>query len=346
MQAKFLVIGDLHIHLNNLEETEILGQFLVRTASELQPDVIVVLGDILHTNNVLRSEAHVPATELLGELSEIAPLLVIMGNHDVPGPLAFLSKYHGFTALKRWSGTKKAHVIFPSATGVQLVDTAPVLFSVNGIYFAACPYIPPGRFEEALNYCEDWKSAKAIFCHQEISNCDLGHGHRSESKDVWPAHYPHIISGHIHKYQRLAENVLYGGSPRQVTVAEEYYKTIAELVFSEQGHFTETRIFTGLEPRAHLKIYSKEVDSVEVPPSGRVKIEITGTVAENNVVRKCARVREWRRKGFTVKFHDFLEDTDREALLNTENANLGFKNLCRLRAEEEGLGDEYREIFD
>src|SRR5207302_1690948 len=117
MAAKFFVIGDLHIHLNNTDETELLIKFLIEAAAECNPDVIVVLGDILHTNNIVRTEAAVPATELLGSLSDIAPLLVLMGNHDIPLPTSFLSKHHGFSALKRWSGTRKDSVKFPSETG-------------------------------------------------------------------------------------------------------------------------------------------------------------------------------------------------------------------------------------
>lgn len=353
--ARFFVIGDLHIHISNLEETEILGNFLITKAREINPDVIVVLGDVLETNNIIRAEAHVPAIKLLSALSEIAPLLLLMGNHDLPGPLAFLSECHGFSALKKWMGTKRENVHFASGTGVQLVDAVPILFSVNGIYFCAAPYVPPGRFLEALNFCENWQSTAGIFCHQEIATCDTGNGHRSKNGDVWLAEYPHLISGHIHKYQRLAENVLYGGSPRQVAVTEDHYKTVAELVFSGPSTqlgkvrfpyaYQETRISTGLVPRAHFRIYAKEVDTVVVPDTGRVKIEITGTVTENILVRKNPRLREWRRKGFTIKIHDLLEEMPDRPTLNEDLVRSGFKALCRVRAEEEGLNEEYQEIF-
>lgn len=339
----FLVIGDLHIHITNLDESQLLMDTLISIAAKTRPDLIVVLGDVLHTNSVIKADAHVLAVELLFKLSQIAPLLVLMGNHDVPGPLSYFSPVHGFTALKFWQGTKRDNVQFPSNTGVQIVDTEVVLFSVNDVQFCALPYIPPGRFQEALATCPDWKSCKIVFCHQEFANCDLGFGHLSECIDKWSKDLPQVISGHIHKYQKL-DNILYCGTPRQVNITEEPYKTVSLIKYTNA--IEETRFSTGLPARIHLKINVKDIMTVEVPESGRVRIEITGDVCENIVARKSLKIRDWRKKGFVVKFHNIVFDSDRETEIESEDAPVAsFKELCRIAAYEEGLQDEYIEIF-
>jgi DNA repair exonuclease SbcCD nuclease subunit len=338
--AVFLVIGDLHIHTTNLEESKLLSRHLLEIAQTNSFDVIVVLGDILDTNDIIRAEAHELAVELLAQLSKIAPLLILIGNHDVPGQLSYFSGIHGFNALKLWQGSSRENVVFPSGTGVQVVDTEVVFFHVNNRMFTALPYIPPGRFHEALATKEGWKESGIIFCHQEFQNCDLGSNKISTCKDSWSEELPQIVSGHIHKYQRLGTNILYCGSPRQVVITEDPYKTVSLIHFDNK--IRETRIATRLPPRLHFLILASEVSSLAVPESGRIKIEITGTLAENNAAKASLRVKQWKKKGFVVKFHNIVAEA---ATLVEIPRSMGFKNVCRVKAEEAGIMEEYREIF-
>jgi len=337
--ASFLVIGDLHIHTNNLDEMEILVEKLQSIALETNPDVIVLLGDLLDTMDIIRAQALTLATNLLAVLSKIAPLLILIGNHDVPGPLSYFSNIHGFNALKLWTGTQRGDVSFPSGSGVQVVDTEVVIFKVRGMSFCALPYIPPGRFQEALSTNEVWCETKIIFCHQEFTNCDLGSGRISTCKDEWSSEFPQVVSGHIHKHQRVGPNVLYCGTPRQVSLSEEPYKTVS--LINYDGRLSERRISTELPPRLHLKISASEVNDVEVPDVGRIKIEITGTLSENLVAKRSLRVKQWRRNGFTIKFHNLVEEEEEVR----EFPSFSFKEICRSKAEEQDLTDEYFEIF-
>lgn len=339
----FLVIGDLHIHVTNLDEAALLREFLVKTARERRKEYhcIVILGDILDTNNIIRSEAHVVASELLGELSEIAPLLVLMGNHDLLGPLAFLSKVHGFTQLKRWVGTCDDGVSFPSGTGVQVVDTEPVVFTVCDVPFCALPYIPPGRFQEALALNPHSTSARAIFCHQEFRGCDIGGGRLSAVDETSPSLW---ISGHIHEHQRV-EGGLYVGTPRQVKIDENFFKTIS-LIQVEEKELKEERISTNLPPRCHIKTTTAELGNFAVPDYGRVKIELSGTVHENKAAKRHALVKEWKKKGFIVKFHDLITTKSiKKADTIVQRNRLNFTKLCEISAAEAGLSHIYDEIF-
>lgn len=339
----FFVIGDLHIHITNLDETQLLREFLVKTAKDRRGDYdcIVLLGDILDTHNIVRTEAHVAASELIDLLSEIAPLVVIMGNHDVQGPLSFFSKYHAFTQLKKWPGTKSDCVSFPSGNGLQLVDTKPVVFTVRGIPFCALPYIPVGRFQEALSLDQESLHARAIFCHQEFQGCDLGFGRESDVSDTSSQTW---ISGHIHQHQ-LRKNGLYVGTPRQVAITEDYFKTISIIKF-EESIFHEERISTNLPPRCHIKAATSEIGLINVPEYGRVKIELSGTPPENAVAKKNPLIRVWKKKGFVVKFHPLVGIKSQEnAEVILRRKGLGFSKLCEISAAEEGLSHIYQEIF-
>lgn len=341
--ASFFVIGDLHIHVTNLDEAALLREFLVATAKERRKDYdcIVVLGDILDTNNIVRTEAHVFASELLGELSDLAPLLVLMGNHDLQGPLSFLSKIHAFTQLKRWPGTPDASVVFPCGTGVQVVDTEPVVFSVRGVPFCALPYIPVGRFQEALARNPQSSKARAVFCHQEFRGCDIGGGRLSIVDEVASQFW---VSGHIHEHQRL-EGGLYVGTPRQVKIDENYFKSVSLVKFQGE-EMLEERISTNLPPRCHIKTATSEIGNFPVPEYGRVKIELSGTIHENKIAKKHALVQEWKKKGFTVKFHDLIGvKSTKNAEIILQRNRMNFTKLCELSMAEAGLSHIYNDIF-
>lgn len=339
----FLFIGDLHIHTTNLDEAALLREMLVKTARERRSDYdcIVLLGDILDTNNVVRTEAHVLASELLSDLADIAPIVVLMGNHDLQGPLSFFSKVHAFTQLKKWVGTVSENVVFPGGGGVQLVDTEPAVFTVRGVPFCAIPYVPVGRFEEALARNPKCASCRAVFCHQEFRDCDIGGGRLSVVDEKCELEW---VSGHIHEHQ-VFKRGCYVGTPRQVAITENYFKTISIVNFEAKG-MKEERISTNLPPRCHIKTATSEIGKFDVPDYGRVKIELSGTIHENNAAKKHSLVREWKKKGFTVKFHVLVGvKSNKNASIILQRNRMSFTKLCEVSSAEVGLSHIYDEIF-
>lgn len=104
----------------------------------------------------------------------------------------FLSENHWMNVFKKWDN-------------ITVCDT---VIKHDNIVF--CPYVPPGKFLEALNTVNDWVNADCIFAHQEFRNCKMG-AIESKDGDMYSDFWPMVISGHIHGKDRLQENIYYTG---------------------------------------------------------------------------------------------------------------------------------------
>ncbi len=249
-----LTIGDPHFKVNNVRMSEEMTKRVIKVAQERKPDFITVLGDILHRHETIHVEPLVRATNFLLELEKIAPTYVLIGNHDRPNNSDFLSHWHPFAAVSQWENTKIVDKV--------LVDT------IKGCTFIWVPYVPNGRFIEALDtlYPKDetlnesevklksvseesaeseaelvieketpkWMNVTTIFAHQEFKGAKMG-AIVSKGGDVWPIDYPFIVTGHIHDYQRPQPNILYTGTPMQHGFGDQTDKTISLLTFNTQN---------------------------------------------------------------------------------------------------------------
>ena len=81
---KIVALADIQIR-NNTREEEYRSVFskLYTELRELKPDRIVIAGDIFHHKSTLSPESIALAPEFFQGLSDIAPLDVIPGNHDI-----------------------------------------------------------------------------------------------------------------------------------------------------------------------------------------------------------------------------------------------------------------------
>lgn len=315
---KVLCIGDLHYKVRNAKESILLSANLLTIAKKERPDLIVVMGDTLHTNNVVRTEPWKEACDLLIGLKDVADVVMVIGNHDIPGPRHFLSQQHPFYLLHHIDN--------------MTVADYPITKTFKEKTFTFCPYVEPGRFREALDKC-DWRTSSAIFCHQEFKGCTLG---SSESLigDYISEEYPFIVAGHIHEHQYIYQDqnkrVVYVGTPRQVDINESLNKTVSLMTFNEDGTVNEKRILTELPPRMTKKIRATELSEVILPDNGEVHLQIVGTFQENQIAKRSAEVRKWIKNGFTI---GYIEVEIRKKIEYTET-NRTYIDICR-----EKIGD-------
>ena len=76
-------ISDLHIRLRHRhKEYRHVFRNLIKDLRNRKPDLIVVAGDIFHSKNHLSPEAIKMAGDFFERVSKIAPVYVIIGNHD------------------------------------------------------------------------------------------------------------------------------------------------------------------------------------------------------------------------------------------------------------------------
>lgn len=207
-----LCIGDLHIQKRNLY---LFAQFQEKLLDFIksQSDIgtIVILGDVLHTMNIINTHCLNAAIQFFKQLDLLGiKIMILVGNHDYIGPNEYLTKNHWMNAISEFN---------PKNT--TIVDT--VILHDGNVYM---PYVPTGRFNEALSTI-NLQNIKYIFCHQEFLGARYEFGNVvSDHGDTWDKK-PTIISGHIHKKQWLNKNIYYTGTPYQTRFNEESDKTVA-----------------------------------------------------------------------------------------------------------------------
>lgn len=203
---KILVIADTHFKHNNEIETNLMCDKIYQVVLEQKPEIIVMLGDQLDTHNIIHMEPLNRALSFMLKLSQLCYMLyVLVGNHDRKSNTDFLSNISPFESCKLWPNTK-------IITNVNILE-------YKDFKFVFLPYVPNGRFMEALATenitAENITEYNIIFAHQEFKGCKMG-AIVSSHGDEYPADFPLCISGHIHDFQILQGNIMYPGTPIQL----------------------------------------------------------------------------------------------------------------------------------
>ena len=285
---KILCIGDPHFKSDNTEETSAMTDQLYQLAIDNRPDLIVVLGDLLHDHEKTTISNYKRAADFMEKLQSTGiPTVLLIGNHDRPNNQTFLNDLHFFTALKQWKG-------------VSVVDTTLVKRFVfeDGTYtFMFMPYVPVGRFQEAIGD-HIVPNLDAIFCHQEFLGAKMG-AIVSKDGDFYPPDYPLCISGHIHDYDRLQENLLYPGTPIQHGWSDTLDKGVSMIEIKKEG-WSETRHQLNIMKKITVSLTPEEA-LVYVPPENtRVRVKIVGSAESIKNVMASKAVKDLKLNGVTI----------------------------------------------
>ena len=313
MTVTVLCIGDPHIQVSNILETDLLIKNLINLAKEKQPDLIIVLGDVLHTHERLHTIALNKAYEMIDKLRLISKTYVLVGNHDMINNQVFLNENHWLSGMKEWSNT-------------VIVDK--VLFeTIKQEKFVFIPYVPNGRFQEALNTIDDeWKDASCIFAHQEFAGCKMG-AIISVEGDKWPISYPHIVSGHIHSRQIPQENIYYTGSAMQHAFGESEKNIIAFLTFKDAKYDRE-EIDLQLPRKKIVYMDVEDLDTYNVPESeDTLKVTVSGNYDQFKALKKTKKYKNLLDKGVKVIFKPKKIKKEEENKNDDENTTSGVSNF-------------------
>ena len=189
------------------------------------------------------------------------------------GPLSFLPEDHALALFRGWAN-------------VNVVEKPMVFMEAEGIRFVLCPYVPPGRFAEALSGI-DMTPETVIFAHQEFRGAQFG-SRESSVGDDWPASSPPVFSGHIHGRQQLHPNVLYVGTPYQVDFGDMGDKTISLFEFHNTFGiiWTEDRFDLGLPKKTTIDLTVEEAREFSVPEGATLRINLIGTTEDIMAFKK------------------------------------------------------------
>lgn len=189
--SKVLFIGDPHLKINRFDLAKQFLEWVNGVIEQTKPDLVVNLGDTFDTHAVVRSEVLTEFIRHVEHVNKTCEYIYLLGNHDMFRPND--NKYH---ALKHLKGKMDKFTV---------VDE-----QVNLLGMTFVPYVhnPENFPKETLPIC---------VAHQTFKGADFGDITTKDGVDANSINGAEIIiSGHIHKKQRLASGgpeVIYCGSP-------------------------------------------------------------------------------------------------------------------------------------
>lgn len=283
-----LLIGDMHAGKGNIHHVKSLldtlqGYLDSAIAKNMNvPHAIIFMGDLFDKFENIYLPALRLITKHLISFSKHLNIIVIVGNHDRVNPTDFQTDMHPFTALSGYERItivdKAKHMVFKSNTSEGLQERYRLVF---------VPYVEPGRFHEALDTLpisiKDDPPA-VIFCHQEFYGVHLGGSKKSEKGDKWDTNLPIIFSGHIHNYHELQTNLIYVGTPYQITYSEDHDKAIINVRLEVKYENNKLMYMPPVMKRMHFGITDKMIVRI-------VEDEVAKFIEDHKMVRNKDQVK-------------------------------------------------------
>ena len=199
---KILRVGDPHVMISNLKDSEALLQFVLDTAISEKVDAVEFLGDLFHTHAVLRVEVVAFWQKWFTKFEmENIEVRALVGNHDQPGSK---EKEQQMNALDVFQD-------YGDADSFRTIINKPMI--IDGI--AYIPYMSSEEdFITAAHLLHEQGATELLVCHQTFTGAVYENGQPAEDS-VAPARIPQaaIISGHIHKEQEFGK-VWYQGTAK------------------------------------------------------------------------------------------------------------------------------------
>jgi len=210
--SKIFLLSDTHIGLGYPNKTdkwfkihkEYFSDFLIPLLKERveNDDIIVHLGDLFDNRNVIPINLLNYAIDIVEEISNIAPMHIIVGNHDL------------------WSkSTSEINTIRPFRymPNVFIYDRVSRL-EYNGIKICMMPFVE-SRLEQ-IKQINEFKDCDYLFCHSDLNGCKMhltSIAHKNSDKiDIDNFKYfRKVRSGHIHIVQEN-KHFTFIGSPFQM----------------------------------------------------------------------------------------------------------------------------------
>lgn len=206
---RFINISDTHfgVRSNSVEWMEIHRDYFFNWFIPLlkknykEGDALIHTGDVFDSRQSLNLKVMNMGLEIFKAISEIMPIYVICGNHDI-----YHKKSNEVNSLKPFSYMSNVHVY-----------EEPVVLELNGGKTRAL-LMPWRDTKEQEQACIDSNNADYLFCHTDIrglkfnSFVEVEEGNGTDSFDK----FKRVYSGHIH-YAQINKNIRMVGCPYPLT---------------------------------------------------------------------------------------------------------------------------------
>lgn len=277
MNRKVLRVGDPHVQVSNIKDSQKLMDFIIQTAIERKVYHVEFLGDLFHTHAVKRIEVEHFWMDTFNKLDEHdIYCVVLVGNHDQPGSKEKEQQMNALNIFKPG----------PHDLSERRIISEP--FANN-----KTAYIPYHSDHEAfIKAAHDLYNQGAtglLVAHQTFTGAQYENGFFSE-EGIDPALVPQaqIISGHIHKSQQVGK-CFYPGTPKWDTMSDaNQEKGIWIFTHDETGMYVDKEFISTEHIVTPIVSYEiKEGDEIpELNPNARNYVVLEGQSAWINKVKK------------------------------------------------------------
>ena len=343
---KGLVIGDQHFKIDNIDQVVVFIKKLRKLLQQEKYDFIVSGGDLLDTHERLHTLALNKADQYLKMLSSFAKTFVIVGNHDMINPSQFLTENHWLNVYKGWTDDKVVE---------HKIDDCKLLF---------VPYVPDGRFKEALDTKENWKEADVIFAHQTLDGVKMG-AIMAENVESWEDDLPNVVAFHVHDLQKVKKNLYYTGSCMQHSFGEgsskyvyEVSNQVGEFMIDEDGDDIKmkgdiylTKVDLQLPRKKIIHCTTKDLEDMKsitdiVPEKFdkyfEIKIVITGSLNAFKVLKKRNDVKQLLSKYKSLFKNETLTIDKKDTLEDYQNFQQDFQQALQDYFKSKGDSDLFQ----
>lgn len=264
------------------EQASVLGELAALAGGE-SVDLVLIAGDQFDTANPAPVSEQLVYRTLLA-LAEVAPVVMVAGNHDHPGrlaavaPLLELGRVTVASAVRRpeeggvvrpLDGVRVATIPFLSQRSIV---TAADLMALDSDQHGGKYADRMGAIVTALTAGLTAGTVNLVVGHVMVHGGDVGGGERSAHTvfdysipgQTFPPELSYVALGHLHRHQRMpaAAPVWYSGSPVQLDFGETEHDKGVVLVEVEPG-LPATVDFRTLESGRRLRTLTGTLAQVE-----------------------------------------------------------------------------------
>jgi len=260
---KILRVGDYHVQVSNLKDCESLLEFIIKTAKKEKVGQIELMGDTFHNHAVKRIEVEYFVKNMLIKLSQVCPVVVLVGNHDM---ILGKSLHAGKHALEP----------FKDMLNVTIVDE-PML--INNIGYI--PFIADQReLSNASDELFKQGAEKTLIGHLTVNGANYENGFNSEEGiPMELIAQEKIISGHIHKSDEIGK-CLYTGTPKWGSMNSAGIEKGIWIFNHNKNGSIKSKKFISTEkivtPIYKLELLEGEEESFKLPKRGVIYLTCKG----------------------------------------------------------------------
>ena len=295
-------ISDTHIrNLKYHTEYNHVFKEIYDSLKQEQPDYIVHTGDLAHTKTQLSPEYFEMASNFLKNLADIAPTIMILGNHD--GNLKNGDRQDAITPI----------VDALQHPNLTLLKNSQEYSPEDGLTFNVLSVFDRDNWKKP----SDPRNINIALYHGAIRGCQVGSGfqldHGEDDLSIFKD-FDYAMLGDIHKIQflDLEQRVWYAGSTVQQNFGESRLKGyLMWNIHSKDKHSVEKRLFQSPRPFITVEITKDgQLPNVDVPKNARLRL-----VCEHNLPRaRLVRLQDYAQTKWSPLSVQVLNRSSSEAL--------------------------------